>query len=145
MYLVTGAAGFFGIHTVKLLVEAGHDVVALGTSGFPPGTREYFGSKGDKHVTFEQCDISDREAVRAIYSKHSIERVIHAAVMTVLGEDEVGRERRMTEVNALGTLYLLEGAREHHIRRFVYVSSSGIYDSYGQGVSPVPESVRYIR
>lgn len=144
MYLVTGAAGFFGIHAVKLLVEAAHDVVALGTSGFPPGTREYLGSEGEKHVTFEQCDISDREAVSAVYSRHCIERVIHAAVMTLLGDDEVGRERRMTEVNALGTLHLLEGAREHHIRRFVYVSSSGIYDSYGQGVSPVPESVSIV-
>jgi UDP-glucuronate 4-epimerase len=144
MYLITGAAGFFGIHAVKLLVEAGQDVVALGTSGFPPGARAYFGTEGEKYVTFETCDISDREAVHAIYSKHSIERVIHAAVMTVLGEDEVGREHRMTEVNALGTLHLLEGAREHHVKRFVYVSSSGIYDSYGQGVSPVPESVAIV-
>lgn len=144
MYLVTGAAGFFGIHAVKLLVEAGQNVVALGTSGFPPGARAYFGAEGEKHITFETCDISDRDAVLAIYSKYSIERVIHAAVMTVLGEDEVGRERRMTEVNALGTLHLLEGARAQHVKRFVYVSSSGIYDSHGQGVSPVPESVAIV-
>jgi len=144
MYLVTGAAGFFGIHAVKLLLGAGYDVVAVGTSGFPPDTRGYFGSEGEEHLSFEQCDISDPEAVHAVYSKHRIERVIHAAVMTTLGDDEVGKERRMTQVNALGTLYLLEQAREHQVRRFVYVSSSGIYDSYGQGVSPVPESVAIV-
>ena len=144
MYLVTGAAGFFGVHAVKLLVEAGHDVVALGTSGFPAGPRDYFGPDGQKHVTFETCDIGDPQAVQEVFSKHSIERVIHAAVMTVLGDDEVGRERRMTQVNALGTLHLLEQAREHDVRRFVYVSSSGIYDSYGQGVAPVPETVSIV-
>ena len=50
----------------------------------------------------------------------------------------------MTEVNALGTLNLLEAAREGGVERFVYVSSSGIYDSYGQGVAPVPETVAIV-
>ena len=62
MVLVTGAAGFFGIHAVKLLVEAGQDVVALGTSGFPEGAREYFGQEGVRKVSFETCDISDPDA-----------------------------------------------------------------------------------
>ena len=138
--LVTGAAGFFGIHAVKLLLEAGQDVVALGTSGFPAGAMAYFGPDAETNLTFEACDISDPESIRDVFSRHQVESVIHAAVMTTLGADEVGRERRMTEVNALGTLYLLEAARERGVRRFVYVSSSGIYDSYGQGVAPVPES-----
>jgi len=67
--------------------------------------------------------------------------VIHAAVITVLGDDEVGRERRIADVNAFGTLNLLESARDAAVQRFVYVSSSGIYDSRGAGVAPVHESV----
>jgi nucleoside-diphosphate-sugar epimerase len=144
MILITGAAGFFGIHAVKLLLEEGRDVVALGTSGFPEAARSYFGAAGEKHLIFEHCDISDADAVRDVFSRHPIESVIHAAVMTTLGDDEVGLERRMTGVNALGTLYLLEAAREVGVRRFVYVSSSGIYDSYGQGVAPVPETVSVV-
>lgn len=140
-FLITGAAGFYGIHAVKLLAEAGCRVVAVGTSGFPQGVEDYLGEQARDLVTFEICDISDPEAVRSLFVKHPVGVVIHAAVMTILAGDEVGRERRMTEVNAVGTLNLLEAAREHRADRFVYISSSGIYDSYGQGVAPVHEMV----
>lgn len=140
-FLVTGAAGFYGIHAVKLLLEGGHDVIAIGTSGFPEGVEAYLGDSGAERCRFEICDISDSASVEELFETYTVDVVIHAAVMTILGDDEIGRERRMTEVNALGTLNLLESARDHHVKRFVYISSSGIYDSHGQGVAPVHENV----
>ena len=139
-FLVTGGAGFYGIHAVKLLLEAGHRVVALGTSAFPEGVDHYLGAEAQDRVAFVKCDISDANAVREIIAEQKVNVVIHAAVMTILGDDEIGRERRMTEVNALGTLNLLEASRDHGVERFVYVSSSGIYDSHGQGIAPVHET-----
>jgi len=138
--LVTGAAGFYGIHAVKLLLEAGHDVVAVGTSGFPVEPPVAFGDDASR-VEFVRCDIADASQVADLFADRSIGTVIHAAVMTVLGNDEVGRERRIAAVNAWGTLNLLDTARDADVRRFVYVSSSGIYDSRGEGIAPVHESV----
>jgi len=138
--LVTGAAGFYGIHAVKLLLEAGHDVVAVGTSGFPVEPPVAFGDDASR-VEFVRCDIADASQVADLFADRSIGTVIHAAVMTVLGNDEVGRERRIAAVNAWGTLNLLDAARDVGVRRFVYVSSSGIYDSRGEGIAPVHESV----
>jgi len=141
MFLVTGGAGFYGIHAVKLLLEMGHSVIALGTSPFPHPAERYFAKDEWKRLHFVKCDISDATAVGHVFDSYPIDVVIHAAVMTVLGEDEIGLERRMTEVNALGTLNLLEAARGHRARWFVYISSSGLYGGYGQGIAPVHENV----
>jgi len=140
-FLVTGGAGFYGIHAVKLLLEMGHSVIALGTSPFPKGVDRYLGEEAKERVQFVKCDVGDPDSVSKVFDEYPVDVVIHAAVMTILGKDEVGRERKMTGVNALGTLNLLEASRGHHVRRFVYVSSSGLYGSYGQGIAPVHEDV----
>jgi nucleoside-diphosphate-sugar epimerase len=140
-FLVTGGAGFYGIHTVKVLLQFGNSVVVLGTSPFPHAVMKYFSEQEQKRLHFVKCDISDNAAITGVFNTYQIDVVIHAAVMTVLGEDEIGRERQMTEVNALGTLNLLEAARSHGVQRFVYISSSGLYGGYGQGIAPVHETV----
>ncbi len=140
MYLVTGGAGFFGMHMCKVLLEEGHDVLAIGTSSFTRSEANYFAKEESERLRFVTCDISDVDAVRSVVASNPVSVIIHAAVITVLGEDEFGHERRMTEVNAMGTLNLLEAARSSRIERFVFISSSGLYGSHGQGVAPVHES-----
>jgi len=140
MFLVTGGAGFFGMHMCKALLEAGEDVLAIGTTPFTPAEESYFTPREKERLQFMKCDISDADAVRTVIESSSISVIIHAAVITVLGEAEVGLERRMTEVNAIGTLNLLEAARESGAKRFVFISSSGLYGSHGQGIAPVHET-----
>jgi len=141
MILITGAPGFFGIHATKLLLESGKEVVALGTSPFPDVTQEYFSKSEQQRLRFVQCDISNHHKVSEVFEEYRIHSVIHAAVITILGEDEVGQEQRITSVNALGTLNLLEASRAANVSRFVYVSSSGLYGTYGKGISPVHENI----
>ena len=141
MYLVTGAAGFYGIHAVKLLLERELRVLAVGTSPFPKEVYRYFTSEEQARLTFARCDVTNRDQVNEVFVNYPIQVVIHAAVVTILGDEEVGNERRITEVNALGTLNLLEAARSRGVERFVYISSSGVYGDYGHGVAPVHETV----
>ena len=50
MYLVTGAAGFFGVHAGKLLLDEGYDVVSLGTSRLPQGVDWYAENTSEQGV-----------------------------------------------------------------------------------------------
>lgn len=141
MYLVTGATGFYGIHAVKLLLERGHQVLAVGTSPFPKEVYSYFTPEEQARLTFARCDVADRDQVNKVIADYPIQVVIHAAAVTILEDAEVANERRIIEVNALGTLNLLEAARAKGVERFVYISSSGVYGDYGRGVAPVNEAV----
>ena len=68
-YLVTGANGFLGRHTVAALADAGHHVTALSRAGTPvPGAAEAVA-----------CDLLDREATAAILEATRPDRLIHLA------------------------------------------------------------------
>jgi nucleoside-diphosphate-sugar epimerase len=140
MILLTGAPGFFGVHATKILLESGKRVLALGTSPFPEAAREYFSRHDQTNLTSIQCDISNQQNVLDVFEKYSVEMVIHAATVTILGEMERHKERYITGVNAIGTLNLLEASRAKGVSRFVFVSSSGLYGTHGRGVAPVHET-----
>ena len=143
MNLVTGATGFFGINQVKELLAAGESVVALDVDGFPAPVERFFTEDERTRLTFVSCDLRDREGIRGVFARFPIERVIHAGAVTVLSSEDQEKARLVMEVNAVGTFDVLEAASRTDVRRFVYVSSSGVYGSRGGGVVPLHESTPY--
>jgi len=143
MIAVTGATGFLGINLVKELLSLGKEVLALDISDFPPAKKAVFCDSEKRRLEFVQCDIREEKPLRGIFNAHRIDAVVHAGAVTVLGEEDATKARLVLEVNAMGTLNLLEAARVGDICRFVYVSSSGIYGSFGRGVIPVHETIPY--
>jgi nucleoside-diphosphate-sugar epimerase len=143
MLLVTGATGFFGINQVKELLEKGEKVLALDLDDFPTSVRRFFTDDERQRLHFVSCDIRDRKAVQSVFDNNSIERVIHAGAVTVLASEDEEKARLVMEVNACGTFNLLDAAHRAGIKRFVYVSSSGVYGSRGGGVVPLHESTPY--
>lgn len=141
MILVTGATGFVGINLVQELLALGEEVLALDLEGFPPELT--FSADEAKRVEFRAVDVRNRDALSQVFREHRISTVVHAAAVTVPYEEDEAKARLVMEVNAVGTLNMLEAAREGGVTRFVYVSSSGVYGSYGHGVVPVHESVPY--
>jgi UDP-glucose 4-epimerase len=118
--LVTGGAGFIGSNIVRLLLERGHQVVVL--DNLSSGYRENLATV--PAVTLVEGDVRDREAVdRAIAGA---EVVFHLAA-------SVGNTRSIehplldSEINVLGTLTVLEAARQHRLRKLVFSSSAGIF------------------
>jgi UDP-glucose 4-epimerase len=120
--LVTGGAGFIGSHLVDRLVSIGERVTVL--DNFSTGRRTnllHACGKGDVRIVagsiLDENAIAD--ALRDCY------RVFHLAVECV--RLSLGNPLRNHQVNATGTLWLLESARRRGIERFVYCSSSEVY------------------
>lgn len=126
--LVTGGAGFIGSHLVDRLVEEGRAVTVL--DDFSTGKRanlEAACARGDVRIV-EGSVLSGADVAAAL---EGVERVFHLAVQCV--RRSLGEPLHNHEVNATGTLNLLEGARRAGVRRFVYCSSSEVYGNAGTG------------
>jgi UDP-glucose 4-epimerase len=127
--LVTGGAGFIGSHLVERLIAIGHPVTVL--DDFSTGRHENLDNArraGD--VTMVAGSVLDREAVAR--SIHGCGRVFHLAVQCV--RRSLGRPIENHDINATGTLLVLEAARRGGVERFVYCSSSEVYGNCGAAV-----------
>lgn len=119
--LVTGGAGFIGSHLVEHLVSTGIRVTVL--DNFRNGRRENLVFPGAERITIIEGDIVDPAVCRR--AMQGVGVVFHLACLGVRHSLHSPVENH--QVNALGTLNLLEAARGAGIRRFVYVSTSEIY------------------
>ncbi|MCK1364130.1 NAD-dependent epimerase/dehydratase family protein [Bradyrhizobium sp. 62] len=120
--LVTGGAGFIGSHLVDQLVEQGRPVTVL--DDFSVGHESNLvEANGNGDVRIVRGSVTDREAVANAFQ--DCEVVYHLATQCV--RRSLTRPMESHDVNATGTITLLEEARLRSIRRFVYCSSSEVY------------------
>jgi UDP-glucose 4-epimerase len=128
--LITGGAGFIGSHAVDDLLAGGHRVTVF--DNFSSGTRENLASVIDD-VEIVSGDILDRDAiVAAARGKDVISHQAAQLEITKCMEDPVGDLR----TNLIGTLNVLEAARQAGVERMINASSACIY---GQAVTPPSE------
>lgn len=115
--LVTGGTGFVGFHSVRALVEAGHEVVLLVRS--VRKMERVYGAVGLTDLPTVAGDITDAAAVAA--AMEGCNAVLHAAAaVSVRARDA----ERVTHTNLRGTELVLGGAIERGIERAVQVSSA---------------------
>ncbi len=126
--LVTGANGFIGVNIVRRLAQKGAQVVALARR-FPDRETERFLGTEAARVCWVQGDVRDREHLMALAREHGVDHVLHSAAVTPSLEMEQCQAPMILDVNLGGTLNALEVARAIGARRFVLVSSSGLYGS----------------
>lgn len=124
--LVTGGAGFIGSNFVDGLIAAGNKVTVL--DDFSTGKRENLQEAGAK-VNIVDGSILNYGLVKDLIRQNDV--VYHLAVQCL--RVCFDKPHLVHEVNATGTLNLLQAAQElkdqekHAIERFVYVSSSEVY------------------
>ena len=115
--LVTGGAGFIGSHVVDRLKAAGHEPVVFDTRRSP--------WHPNGNVAQVEGDLLDRaQLVRALDGCDAVAHLAAAADVGEVAKDPVGSE----ELNARGTLSVLEAAREAGVERVVYASTIWVYD-----------------
>ncbi len=138
--LVTGGAGFIGSTLVDRLLAEGHavDVVDDLSSGSLANLAEARGDRSNQ-LKVHQVDIRDPAVVEVI-GRQKPEVVFHLAAQIDV-RVSVARPVFDAEVNLLGSLNVLEGARSAGTRKVVFASSGGtIYGEPAPSELPVKES-----
>lgn len=128
--LVTGSAGFIGMHTAETLLARGDTVI-----GFD-NLNDYY-DVSLKHVRLARlkahpnyihvtADLADRAAVEAVFAKHTPQRVIHLAAQAGVRYSKENPHVYASS-NLTGFLHILEGCRHHGVEHLVFASTSSVY------------------
>ncbi len=120
--LVAGGAGYIGSVVAEQLLQAGHavtvyDNLSKGHRGAVPGG-----------ARFERGDILDRVRLDEVLGRDPYEAVMHFAAFIEAGES-MREPGRFFHNNVAGSQTLIEAAVAHHVPRFVFSSSAGVYAS----------------
>ena len=139
--LITGIQGFVGTYLARHLLESGYRVTGVDRPGVKPELyRQLFGIEHADEITIHACDLTEVDEIRALVAGEEFDCIFHLAGIAFVPEgwrDPAG----MLRTNTLGTVYLLQGARDVGWKgRFLYVSSSDVYGSPSREDLPLTEN-----
>jgi CDP-paratose 2-epimerase len=133
--LVTGSSGLIGSEAVAHFDAQGHEVVGVDNNM----RRVFFGPAGDtlwnlerlksatKRFQHAQLDIRDRAGIEELFTTHKFDLIVHCAAQP---SHDKARDIPLLdfEVNALGTINLLEATRQHCPEAvFILFSTNKVY------------------
>ena len=128
--LVTGAAGFIGMHVSERLLARGDEVVGLDNLNdyYDPSLKE---SRLDRlrpcaQFRFVKLDVTDREAMTRLFVEEKFDRVVHLAAQAGV-RYSLKNPHAYVDSNLVGFMNILEGCRHNGVEHLVYASSSSVY------------------
>lgn len=126
--LVTGAAGFIGAWTARALVERGDRVIGLDNfnSYYNPRLKRDRVKALIPGVPIRRVDIADAAALRRVLRHDRVDQICHLGAQAGV-RYSITHPLVYEKSNILGTLNLLEWARERGVGTFVFASSSSVY------------------
>jgi UDP-glucuronate 4-epimerase len=128
--LITGVAGFIGMHCALRLLDSGDNVVGIDNINeyYDVSLKQARLLRLQPHLkfTFNKLDISDRGAMAELFSLYKPDRVIHLAAQAGV-RYSLTNPYAYVDANLYGFMNILEGCRHHQIKHLVYASSSSVY------------------
>ena len=110
--LITGGAGFIGSAVVRRAIADGHQVVNLDALTYSANLENVASVAANPRYAFEQADICDAAAVKAIFARHRPDAVMHLAAESH-NDRAIDGPLDFVRTNVMGTAVLLEAARAH--------------------------------
>ncbi len=133
--LVTGGAGYIGSHTVVELLATGRDVFIIDNlCNSKASVIDRIERIAGRRPGFAQIDVRDRAALRAHFSAHRPDAVIHFAGLKAVGES-VAKPLSYYDTNVTGSIALVETMLDAEVKTIVFSSSATVYGA--------PASVQY--
>ena len=128
--LVTGAAGFIGMHTADRLLRAGHQVVGL------DNVNDYYdvslkrarlkALSAHAGFVFHEVGIENAQALGKVFEQSAPQRVVHLAAQAGV-RYSLTHPQAYADSNLQGFVNVLEACRHHGVEHLVYASSSSVY------------------
>ena len=130
--LITGAAGFIGMHCSLHLLARGETVVGI------DNLNDYYSvqlkrdrvslaqTEGGGRYRFIRCDFADHEGLEAALEGIAPDRIIHLGAQAGV-RHSIDNPRAYAQSNLVGHLNMLEFARQRGVEHLVYASSSSVY------------------
>lgn len=129
-FLVTGAAGFIGMHVCARLLARGDQVVGLDNLNdyYDVSLKEARLKRLIDKVNFSfvKLDLADREGMAALFAGERFDVVINLAAQAGV-RYSLTNPHAYVEANLVGFMNILEGCRHHGVGHLVYASSSSVY------------------
>jgi UDP-glucuronate 4-epimerase len=128
--LVTGCAGFVGMHTAARLLGRGDSVVGVDNLNHyysPQLKRDRLAQlEGKPGFEFRLLDISNREGMERLFAEGGFDRVVHLAAQAGV-RHSLTHPHAYVDSNLVGFVNVLEGCRHAAVQHLVYASSSSVY------------------
>jgi UDP-glucuronate 4-epimerase len=128
--LVTGAAGFIGMHTAARLLDRGDIVVGIDNLNdyYQPQLKHdrLAQLEGRSGFSFQKLALEDRDGINRLFETHRFDRVIHLAAQAGV-RYSLTNPQAYVDANLVGFVNILEACRHQKTAHLTYASSSSVY------------------
>jgi len=128
--LVTGAAGFIGMHTAARLLDRGDTVVGIDNLNdyYQPQLKHdrLAQLEGRSGFSFQKLGLEDRDGINRLFETHRFDRVIHLAAQAGV-RYSLTNPQAYVDANLVGFVNILEACRHQKTAHLTYASSSSVY------------------
>ena len=128
--LLTGAAGFIGMHTARRLLARGDAVTGIDNLNdyYDPALKQARLERLRPHAPFrfERLDLADRAGMEALFAAEKFDRVIHLAAQAGV-RYSLENPRAYLDSNVIGSFNVMEVARRLKVQHLLMASTSSVY------------------
>jgi UDP-glucuronate 4-epimerase len=141
--LITGVAGFIGMHVAIRLLARGDEVVGVDNLNeyYDPGLKRARLELLNSHprFCFLQFGLEEREPCASLFARERPQRVVHLAAQAGV-RHSISHPHAYSDANLTAFVNLLEGCRQSRVDHLVFASSSSVYGDRDQ--APPDQSLR---